>query len=378
MANKTKAKTSTKKTTTADKTKQKKTTKTAGKVAVTPVKVTKNRIAVVFDRSGSMDNIRKGAVSVYNNVVETIKRNSRTGDQETEVSFFYFDNGVSPVLVNQEAKSLKPLTVDEYRPQGGTALFDAVALAIDTMEKKDAEDTAYAVMVLTDGEENASTRYPTKEPKKFKELLRSKIKTDLWTFAFMVPADEMQTFLNLTGLPDGNVMPWSDIKTADEAGSAGVEKFYEDRRAGKTSSKEVFIKVRPDLSNLKKRDLKKMEDITSKCRIWAVKDKEGLVDFVKRHNNGKFTKGHALYQLVETEKVQDYKIMALISKNDPNKVLIGGRAEVGLPEHGTAKVTPGDHGDFDIFYQSTSFTRQLDPNTRLVYINDDEELPEAK
>jgi hypothetical protein len=40
---------------------------------------------------------------------------------------------------------------------------------------------------------------------------------------------------------------------------------------------------------------------------------------------------------------------------------------LALPTIGTVRLAPDDTGDWDIFIQSTSVNRKLDPNTQLMY-----------
>ena len=323
-----------------------------------------------------MNDHAAGAVQMYNKLVSTIQKNSKTGDQETEVSKFFFDSRVERVFANQKSDALKPMRNSDFRPDGMTALFDAVAEAIETIEKEDARDTAYSVIVVTDGGENESRNYPKSQPQKFSELLRLKRSTDFWTFAFMMPPEYIKDFLKVTKLPDGCVKAWTNINSAGDDAVAGLEYYFQERRAGKTKVDSLFIQT--DLTNLKKSDLKTLEDVSSRVRIWKVDNKENNKKFVERHNEGVYTKGHLLYEVVEPEDVQDHKVMAIIPNNEPNKVLVGVRRHLGMPKTGTVRVKPGDHGDFRLFCQSTSPARNLDPNTLAIYFKDEEVMPEAE
>jgi len=326
----------------------------------TPV-VTKNRVAIVVDRSGSMQSNRRGAVSIFNNIAETIKKNARKGDQETEVSLSYFNNDVEDILVNEVASSLKAIAESSFQTSGGTALFDAVIQAIKTIERTQAKDTAYAVVVLTDGEENTSL---AKNPDVFRALLQKKMATDLWTFAFMVPHGYKARFLSLTGLPEGNVEEWADIRHADTAATAGISQYYADRRAGKTHSKNFFVQT--DLSKVSKAEIRKLDDVSGDIRILNVEKESDIREFVESKGLT-YTKGCAAYQLTKPEEVQDYKEIYLVKKGTKT-VLAGARQILGMPSSGTAKVVPGNHADYDIFVLSTSFNRKLVRGTKLLFI----------
>lgn len=48
------------------------------------------------------------------------------------------------------------LTYANYSPNGATALYDAVSLAIETADGQDALFDQIIIVIMTDGEENAS------------------------------------------------------------------------------------------------------------------------------------------------------------------------------------------------------------------------------
>lgn len=82
-----------------------------------------------------------------------------------------------------------------------------------------------------------------------------------------------------------------------------------------------------------------------------------------------FLKGSAFYQLTKTEaRVQDSKMIAIRDKIN-GRVYHGPAARdmIGLPHIGTVRLHPGDHGNYDIFIQSTSINRKLVAGTQVLY-----------
>jgi hypothetical protein len=80
-------------------------------------------------------------------------------------------------------------------------------------------------------------------------------------------------------------------------------------------------------------------------------------------------KGAGFYQLTKTEPlVQDHKRI-LIRDKTTQAVYFGSAARqmLGLPAWGGVRLAPGDHGNFDIFIQSTSVNRKLAKGTSLIY-----------
>ena len=80
-------------------------------------------------------------------------------------------------------------------------------------------------------------------------------------------------------------------------------------------------------------------------------------------------KGAAFYQLTKTETaIQDYKKIIIRDKTS-NAIYEGvaTRDLLGVPHVGNIRLAPGNHGNYDIFIQSTSVNRKLDKNTQLLY-----------
>jgi hypothetical protein len=142
--------------------------------------------------------------------------------------------------------------------------------------------------------------------------------------------------------------------------------YFTGRSMGVTSTQTFYT----DLSKVSKADLKELDDITSNVKLWEVKDEAVIREFVESKLKGSpMLKGSAFYQLMKAEKnVQDYKKIALVEKKT-KKVLFGDkvRSFLGLPQYGDVKVEPGNHGDFDVFVQSTSTNRKLPRGTKVLY-----------
>lgn len=108
-----------------------------------------------------------------------------------------------------------------------------------------------------------------------------------------------------------------------------------------------------------------MTDVSGQIRRAKVKNKESIKAFCLREF-GEFTPGSAMYELTETETVQDYKEIALVDKRRPHEVFLGGRGILGLPD-GTVRLKPGNLGHYKAFVGSTSNNRNTDPNTEILF-----------
>jgi hypothetical protein len=91
--------------------------------------------------------------------------------------------------------------------------------------------------------------------------------------------------------------------------------------------------------------------------------------FVEKKTRTAYQRGSAFYELVKTEKaVQASKLIVIRNRRD-GAVYAGQSARdlLGLPTQGTIKLSPGDHGDWEIFIQSTSSNRHLPVGSKVLY-----------
>ena len=140
-------------------------------------------INVVLDKSGSMCSIRDDTIGGYNTFVGDQKKDD---DSVVMLSLTTFNTQVDRVHVAQDLSQVEELDHNSYIPSGGTALFDAVASAIRDVEKamqrEDKKKAAVLMVILTDGQENSSTK-TTKE--QVGKMIKSKEDEGNWTFIFL-------------------------------------------------------------------------------------------------------------------------------------------------------------------------------------------------
>jgi uncharacterized protein YegL len=135
-------------------------------------------VNVVLDRSGSMSGCRKSTLEGLNAYLLELKENK---DQNYVVTVSLFDSeGIDVIREVEPAGQLRAIEEKEYVPRGGTPLLDAVGTTIGKVEQK-AHGKASLMVIVTDGQENASVEY-TRET--VRQLIEQKEK-DGWTFVFM-------------------------------------------------------------------------------------------------------------------------------------------------------------------------------------------------
>lgn len=145
-----------------------------------PVTTSKKKDLIVglIDRSGSMQRIKEDTEGGLLSFIEEQKQDS--GDKDVLMALYEFDDEYNEVY------PVTPIAdVPDYalQPRGFTALVDAIGLTINAVEeavKKEKPDTV-TVLILTDGNENASKEYTLDDVKKRVQQCRDKE----WNFIFL-------------------------------------------------------------------------------------------------------------------------------------------------------------------------------------------------
>ncbi len=130
----------------------------------------KNKVSVIFvlDKSGSMESVRESTISGFNEYVSKLKE-----DREVEyrMTLTLFDTHTSRRYTAAPMEEIRRLDYETYKPDGSTALYDAVCETLLDHENQSADKTL--VVIMTDGEENASQKYTEKNFREFTRLLKS-------------------------------------------------------------------------------------------------------------------------------------------------------------------------------------------------------------
>jgi hypothetical protein len=340
----------------------------------------KNRVAIVLDESGSMANLTSRVVQLFSDTMKTLLDENKTDQTEVTLVRFGCSDGqnyggaVKTAILNRPIQQLRNESIREYySPYGNTPLWDGVAHAISEIDEANAHpETSYVVLVITDGGENGSKKIKAPE---FKQLLADKQKTDKWTFAFMLPPNELASFKARKVVPDGNIQAWSDIDVASVQASTGLSAFYAARRIGRSSVKNFFT---ANLNNISNADLSKLEDVSHKVKIWTVDKEAAIKDFVEARNKGNYIRGNGYYALTKKETVQPQKKLLLMKKDSNGQlgdtVYFNVRGLLGMPINGDTEVVPGNLGDYVLFIESTSPNRRLVRGSPFIYVRDGEIL----
>lgn len=331
-----------------------------------------NHIVLVLDASLSMSTVASQLIKVADNQIKYLARRSKELDQETRVTVYKFGTtgiGYSKskidCLVYDKDVLRVPSIAQVYETDGMTPLIDATLLALDdlAMTPEKYGEHSFLVYVLTDGEENASKSSHTQLADRIRGL------PDHWTLATFVPNAVGMHEAKRFGFPAQNIAVW-DATTSQGVAEAGekirqtTESFMQARATGVRGVKNLFQMDAPSLNQI---DAHMKSLHFGQFRLYDVKEKQRIDEFVERTTGRAYKLGEAYYQLSKPEIIQPQKDIAILSKKN---LYVGADARklLNLPAS-HVKVAPNHNPDYEIFVQSTSTNRNLMPDTKLLILS---------
>ena len=146
----------------------------------------KNLTEMVFilDRSGSMQNLTTDTIGGFNSMIEKQKKE----DGAVYVSTVLFSNTSKVLHDRVDIKEIKPMTEEDYKVSGCTALLDAIGGAIHHINnvhkyaRKEDIPAKTLFLITTDGMENASREYSSS---RVKEMIKRQEEKCGWEFFFV-------------------------------------------------------------------------------------------------------------------------------------------------------------------------------------------------
>ena len=146
---------------------------------------------IILDESGSMSAIFQEALTGVNETLQTIRMaKEENPEQEHFVTLVTFTTGhYNEIYKGTPSEKAVDITNKQYRPGGGTPLYDAMGRAISELRNhldyvdhsSNKEDRVVLVTVITDGYENASREYTGPAIKALVEEMRKKG----WVFTYI-------------------------------------------------------------------------------------------------------------------------------------------------------------------------------------------------
>lgn len=329
--------------------------------------ILKNHVAVVLDVSSSMEQLTGKMQEVFNNQIEALRRMSLQFEQETRVSVYTFSSSDNIQCLISDVDVARPMNLEKLKAYGWTALLDATGLAIEDLQLLPQKygDHAFIVYLLTDGQENHSKKYNAVS---FKRMLGAL--PENFTVAAFAPDLNAISYLTQYGISKGNIDKWdTTVRGMEEVGrkfEQTMDSYFTMRSKGVRTSDSMFSDLKSVTATEVKQILKEVKPTDYKVVINELTQAVEIKDIVEHKTHIPYTKGCSFYELVKNEKVQPTKKIA-IQNRKTGKVYTGDHARdlLGLPNH-EVKLVVADHGEWNVYVQSTSVNRKIIPKQRVL------------
>ena len=155
----------------------------------------------LLDRSGSMETCWDDTIGGYN---AFIREQAPFGG---DMTLIFFDHEYFGAYVRRPMGEVEPLTRETYKPRGSTALLDAIGRTIKEWE----DETPPTVIILTDGLENASTKFTKAH---IKDLIDAKTKEG-WQFVYLGANQDAFAEARSIGIGAGHTLNFETSRTPD-------------------------------------------------------------------------------------------------------------------------------------------------------------------
>jgi len=192
------------------------------------------RIAIILDRSGSMESCKESTVAGFNEFIRT----QREIPGEATVKLVQFDDQYETVF-DKPLKECPELNQSTFVPRGSTALLDAQGRTIVELGRELAalpepeRPSKVIVVTLTDGLENASKQYNLE---KIGEMIREQRDRFSWDFVFLGANQDAVATAAAMSIPLPSAMSYSTSKAGVAATMAAVSHYVGAARKGKAAA----------------------------------------------------------------------------------------------------------------------------------------------
>jgi len=187
---------------------------------------------LIVDASSSMSPLTKSTISGVNEQIDSIKQLEKEfPEQKYNMSFMHFNNTVTIEYTDRQSSALEHISETNYNCSGMTALLDAIGVGVRNLNDKIGDkiasgEAAAVVVIITDGEENASREFDGLKVKSMIEELQA---TNRWTFTFVGANIDSISTASRYGIDVKNVMQFSGDELSNKKVYASMTKSFKSR-----------------------------------------------------------------------------------------------------------------------------------------------------
>lgn len=214
---------------------------------------------LILDESGSMHSVRQQTLDGLNEQIQSInKLEKQYPGHKYFINILKFDDDFRDLIIDTPVSKVRKFTLEDYVPNASTALRDAIGYGVTRLQGKienkvSSGDAKALVIILTDGQENASRKY---SPEEIKGLITKLDATQSWTFTFIGANQDSVTTAGSYGIHASNVANYMSSKggtrTAFSAISGGMSNQASGYSllVGGTSNRAFMSSVLHDSNNI--------------------------------------------------------------------------------------------------------------------------------
>ena len=178
-------------------------------------------VNVILDKSGSMATKTTDVIGGFNAYIAGL-------GEEDQVNYLFsltlFDTQIAYRHVAIPLSEVKKLDSESYRPEGNTALNDAIGITVRKVEADQPKVDKVVTVIMTDGEENSSREWTHDA---VRSLIQHKENEGNWTFIFLGAGLDTWHQGRSYGVKLGNVAQYSgeQYREAFAAMASGTNAF---------------------------------------------------------------------------------------------------------------------------------------------------------
>jgi hypothetical protein len=201
---------------------------------------------MIVDQSGSMTGSESQVIEGFNGQLKSIQTIQKEfPNQELVMGLRFFNSQVDRNAIPfNNVNTIAALNRELYRPDGGTALLDAIGKSIYDIKTQfgheiEENQASVVLIIITDGYENASLFYTYGDIQRMVKELEA---TEKWNFTFMgADLDAMSVSQNM-GFNKDSYLSFSKDKYAEVNNSYfdAAARDYAEKKGSGTSSKGFF------------------------------------------------------------------------------------------------------------------------------------------
>lgn len=188
-----------------------------------------DEIICIIDRSGSMGAITSDAIGGFNSFLSNTKKHDKNG----LFTLILFDHEYDIIHHSRPLEEIEPLNDQTYQPRGTTALHDAVGItltkALASFKGKDAsvKPSGVTVAILTDGLENASKQFDSKQ---VAALIDEAREQHGWEFVFLAANQDAVLAASELHIPAADAVNFDASKEGVHLAMHDMSAFVSERR----------------------------------------------------------------------------------------------------------------------------------------------------